>query len=128
MALWTFKCFVSQSGRDLIDEWYSGLPTKAKVKLDSLLEHFRDNPHHKWGANYFKPLTGYDGIFEIRFQILNVLYRPLGYFGPQRGDYTFLIGAWEQGDDWVPEGAPDIAVKRRAIVIANEKRAHECDF
>ena len=128
MALWTFKCFLSQSGRDLIDDWYTGLPVKAQAKFDSLIEHFRDNPHHRWGSNYFKSLVGYEGIFEIRFQILNVVYRPLGYFGPHRNDFTFLIGAREQGDDWVPANAPAIAVQRRAIITMDENRAHECDF
>jgi hypothetical protein len=112
----------------LIDDWYAGLPHKAQAKLDNLIEHFRDNPHHKWGSNYLKPLVGYDGIFEIRFQLLNVLYRPLGYFGPKRGDFTFLVGAWEQGDEFVPRGAPDTAIERRAIIQLDEDRAHECDF
>src|SRR3989442_15894548 len=85
MPLWTFNCFLSERGRDLIDEWYGTLPDKAQARLDILIEHFRDNPHYKWGANWFKPLVGYDGIFEIRFQVENVLYRPLGYFGPARG-------------------------------------------
>src|SRR5438132_13951361 len=105
MPLWTFKCFLSEGGRDLIDDWYAELPPKAKAKFDNLLEHFRDNPHHKWGNNYLKALVGYDGIFEIRFQIQNVLYRPLGYFGPQRGNFAFLIGALEQGDRFVPPDA-----------------------
>lgn len=128
MPLWTFKCFLSQSGRDLIDDWYAELPHKAQAKLDNLIEHFRDNPHHKWGSNYLKPLVGYEAIFEVRFQMVNVLYRPLGYFGPQRADFTFLVGAREQGDDFVPRGAPDTASERREIIRLDEDRAHECDF
>jgi hypothetical protein len=128
MSLWTFKCFLSEGGRDLIDDWYAELPYKAKAKLDKLIEHFRDNPHHQWGGNYLKALVGYDGILEIRFELLNVVYRPLGYFGPTRRDFTFLVGAREQGDGFVPRGAPDIAIERRAIIELDEDRAHECDF
>ena len=126
--MWTFKCFVSENDRDLIDEWYAELPPKAQAKFDSLLEHFRDNPHHRWGGNYFQPLVGYESIFEIRFRVLNVLYRPLGCFGPRQRDFTFLVGAREQGDRFVPADAPTRAVERRGIIQANEDRAHECDF
>jgi hypothetical protein len=128
MSLWIFKCYCSEAGRDLIDPWYLDLPVKAQAKLDKLLEHFRDNPHHKWGGNYLQPLVGYEGIFEIKFQMLNVVYRPLGYFGPERRDFTFLIGAREQGDAFVPVDAPDRAVERRETVRRNGDRAHECDF
>lgn len=112
----------------MIDEWYAELPPKAQAKFDNLLEHFRDNPHHKWGSNYFKSLVGFDGIFEIRFQIMNVLYRPLGCFGPRREDFTFLMGAREQGDRFVPADAPARAVERQDVIRLHEDRAHECDF
>lgn len=128
MPLWTFKCFLSQSGEDLFDAWYQAQSDAAQAKLDVIVAHFRDKPHTKWGGNYFYPLTGYSGIFEIKFRVANVVYRPLGCFGPDRMDFTFLIGAREQGDEFLPQNAPDIAVKRMAIIQADRTRAHECDF
>lgn len=128
MRLWTFKCFLSEKGSDLFDLWYEGQSDAAKAKLDVIVEHFRDKPHTKWGGNYFFPLTGYDGIFEIKFRVANVLYRPLGCFGPERMQFTFLIGANEQGDEFVPLGAPEIAVQRRKILEADKGRARECNF
>lgn len=128
MPLWTFKCFISQNGQDLFDLWYAGLSDEAKAKLDVIVEHFRDKPHTKWGGNYFFPLTGYAGIFEIKFRVANILYRPLGCFGPERRDFTFLIGANEQGDQFVPLNAPLIASQRRDVIQADWSRARECDF
>jgi len=123
-----FKCYVDAGGDDVIDDWYNELPAKAQAKFDTLLEHFRDNPNTKWGSNHFKPLVGYDGIFEIRFQVLNVLYRPLGCFGPQQAEFTFLIGAREQGDRFVPPNALEQAVARKMTIRLDGNRAHECDF
>lgn len=128
MPLWTFKCFLSKTGQDLFDLWYGSQVDAAQAKLDVLVEHFRDKPHTKWGGNYFFPLTGYPGIFEIKFRVANVLHRPLGCFGPERMDFTFLIGANEQGDEFVPPTAPQIAVQRMEIIKKDRSRARECDF
>lgn len=128
MFLWTFKCFLSHAGQDVFDPWYGGLSGNAQAKLDVIVEHFRDKPQIKWGSNHFSPLTGYSGIFEIKFRVANVLYRPLGCFGPERMDFTFLIGANEQGDKFVPRNAPDIAFDRMGILKADRRRARECDF
>ena len=76
--LWTFKCFLNARGVDLFDIWYNELSDQGQAKLDVVVEHFRDKPHTKWGGNYFFPLTGYSGIFEIKFRDANVVYRPLG--------------------------------------------------
>ena len=128
MALWVFKCFLSQTGQDLFDPWYRDLSEKGQAKLDVILEHFRDKPQTQWGGNYFFPLSGYSGIFEIKFRVANVVYRPLGCFGPDRMDFTFLIGAREQGDTFVPVNAPDLAFDRMQILKADRRRARECDF
>ncbi|SRR6266446_4080297 len=126
--LWTFKCFLNARGVDLFDIWYNELSDQGQAKLDVIVEHFRDKPHTKWGGNYFFPLTGYSGIFEIKFRDANVVYRPLGCFGPDRRDFTFLIGAREQGDEFLPPNAPVIAMQRMEIIKAVRTRAHECNF
>lgn len=112
----------------MFDPWYRSLSDKGQAKLDVIVEHFRDKPQNKWGGNYFFPLTGYSGIFEVKFRVANVVYRPLGCFGPDRMDFTFLIGANEQGDEFVPQAAPNIAVDRMRILKADRRRARECDF
>jgi hypothetical protein len=126
--LWTFKCYLNAKSVDLFDNWYCGLSDQAQAKLDVIVEHFRDKPHIKWGGNYFFPLSGYPGIFEIKFRVANVLYRPLGCFGPDRMEFTFLIGANEQGDEFVPPNAPVIAVERMEIIKGDRTRTRECNF
>src|SRR5690349_7024534 len=102
MPLWVFKCFLSENGRDVIDAWYQELAPAAQAKFDTILEHLRDAPHTQWSTHFVYPLTDSDGIYEIRFKIRNVLYRPLGFFGPSRHEFTLLVPAREQGDRFVP--------------------------
>jgi hypothetical protein len=128
MALWTFKCFLSEQRRDLIDEWYQELPPAAQAKFDTLLEHLRDTPHAQWNSDIVCRLTDSDGIYEIRFKIRNVLYRPLGFFGPNRHEFTLLVPAREQGNRFVPRNAISLAEDRKRIVLQDKERAHECGF
>jgi hypothetical protein len=128
MALWIFKCFLSEHGRDVIDEWYRGLSPRAQRKFDTILEYLRDTPHTQWSPHLVFPLADSDGIYEIRFKVRNVLYRPLEFFGPDRGEFTLLIPAREQGNDFVPRNAKALAEERKHIVLMDRRRAHECDF
>lgn len=129
MALWLFKSYIDENGTDEVGDWYANeLTVKEQARLDKLLEHFRDNDRTSWGSNYFKPLTGYEGIFEIRFTVQNIVHRPLGFFGPSKGEFTFLIPAREQGDAFVPKSAPDTAMKRKDIIEKDNNRAYECSF
>lgn len=129
IPLWTFKGYLDERGVNVIDTWYENeLPVAAQARFDKILEHFRDSPLTSWGGNHFFPLTGHKGIYEVRFIVQNILYRPLGCFAPLKADFTFLIGAYEQGDAFVPKRAPDIAEQRRDIIIKDSKRAYECSF
>lgn len=128
MPPWVFKCFVSETGADYFADWYESLPPKAQAKFDTLLEHFRDTPHTQWSTNHFFPLTSHGGIYEIRFRINKILYRPLGCFGPERSEFTFLVPAREHGDAFEPRNAPELADDRRGIILRDKERAHECTF
>ena len=128
MAVWIFKGFLSESGRDLFQEWYEQLPERAQAKFDTILEYLRDTPHTQWSTTVVLPLSEAEGIFEIRFKIRNVLYRPLGCFGPGRGEFTFLVPAREHGNRFEPNNAIALAEARRTLVLKDKGRARECDF
>jgi hypothetical protein len=127
MALWVFRCFLLAGKRDVMRDWYCGLSAKGQAKFDTVLEHLRDTPHGQWTTNWVFPLTGYDGIFEFKFRVRNIVHRPLGCYGPERSEFTFLIPAREHGNRFEPIDAPDIARIRQAqIKIVG--RTHECNF
>lgn len=128
MNQWVFKCYISEQEKDVMGHWYNDLPVKAQAKFDTILEYLRDTPHNEWGNNICKPVTGYKGIFEIRFQVRNVLYRPLGFFGKGHHEFIFVNPAREQGDEFIPRNAPEIAVERMKKILTNEATSHECCF
>ena len=127
MSLWTFKQFV-RGDKKPIKAWYDELPNEAQAKFDVVLEQLRDTPNTDWSASLVKRLTGYRGIYEIRLRVKNVLYRPLGFFGPNPYEFTLLVPAREKGNEFEPKNAPKIAIKRKKLVQENKGFADECDF
>lgn len=126
MSLWVFKSYLTESGehgRDVIDDWYNSLPIKAQVKFRIVLENLRDRPL-PWPLVLSKPLE--QGISELRFQVNRILYRPLGFFGPDNGEFTLVMPAREQGDEFIPRNALQTAIERKNVVQNDKERAHEC--
>lgn len=114
MKIWTFKIFVNQNND--VDGWLKGLSVKASSRLDAILRYMEITKD--WTRTpYFSPLTGYRGIFEIKFIVQNRLYRPLGCYGRGGNEFTILIGAWEIGDRFEPLNAPEMALIRRQEVL-----------
>ncbi len=130
MPLWEFFGYRTAAGRSPLDDWYEQLPRKAQTKFDARLLELGTWPRHRWVRPYAHHLAGdqYHGIYEVRFEVFNVVHRPLGYFGPGTGRFTFLIGATERGGDFDPRNAPDTAVENRRIINADPSRIVECEF
>lgn len=120
---WLFKNFCDDKDRDIIAPEVARLVPKARAKFYERLNGFKDQPQHLWNGKRSKQLVGYPGLLEIRFLVANIQYRPIGFFGPNRNDFTFLIWATEQGDEFVPKTAPDTAAERRGIILQNSARA-----
>ena len=126
--IWTFKGYVAEDGKAVMEEWYESLPPKAQAKLSTILEHMADNHHTDRNSNHVFRLSGYKGIYEIRCRIRNILYRPLGCFGPGKNEFTLLVPAREQGDQLKPKNAPEIALKRMAVILIEKERSRELSF
>ena len=126
MPTWTFKCFLSDRGENIVRTWLAGLPKKVALKIDIRIRHLANIKNLQGEPVYIKPLTGYDGILEIRVVFGRVQYRPLCCYGPGQNDITILIGAIEKGDEFEPLDAPNIATNRRKSIL--EKRNRVCDY
>lgn len=128
MALWTFRDFTDGSGASVIAEWVASIrPERKRVKMiarwDAMLEHLQNIENSEWPSEWFTELM--PKIFEMKFTVQNIQWRPLAYFGPRRHEFTFLIGAIEMNDRLVPVDALNTADMRRLIVEANPQRAIE---
>lgn len=124
MILWTFKGYIDENGENVFDEWYKEIPPNAQAKVDWIIEMFQVRQLCDWRAKYIKKLT--DDIYEIRFEINKICYRPLGAFVPNKNDFTFLIGVIKKTK--IPQSVMDIAENRLDIIKNNSERAKECEF
>jgi hypothetical protein len=130
MALWTFRDYTSESGDNVIVRWVEAIkPPKRRWKMiarwDAFLEHIQNLEPPRWPSEWFTELKGFPRILEMKFTVQNIQFRPLGYFGPHRHEFTFLVGAIEKNNRFVPLNAPELAIEHKNIVEANPARAIE---
>lgn len=125
MAFWRFKDYLSERGDNEIRLWLDSLSKKARIKIDRRIRYLENIEHFHREPQYIKQLVGYESIYEIRVVFSGDQYRPLGCYGPEQGQFTLLIGAFEVGDRFDPRNAPEIAVQRRAIILADGSRTYD---
>lgn len=109
---WIIKAF--KGSRNEIIEWLNSLEPNHKQKVEAFIR--RLEIIEKWDSKYFTPLVGYHRIYEIKIKFKNVLYRPLGCYGPGRKEFTLLIGAKEVSNKFKPKEAPTNAQKRCKLI------------
>lgn len=106
------------NGADVVTVWYEdyqNLPT-VRARLDTRMIHLRDQNREGWTRPNYDTLR--DGVGEIRFKVNRINYRPLGFFGPNRNEFTFLYFATKT-NRFDPVNAVDIALERRQQVTDN---------
>ena len=120
--LWTFFEFLTTGNRGVFSEWYEGLAMEAQQDFDDLLRYLAVTPRHLWIRPQSAPVSGYRGLWKLRFKANGIQYRPIGFFGPSPGQFTLLFPAEERNRKWVPKDAPDQAVRRRVTVQSDDTR------
>jgi hypothetical protein len=120
------RAYLLDDNADVISVWYdqyAGQP-KVRAKLDMRMLHLRPRRRDErdgWNRPYYDTLER--GVGEVRFEIGNIQYRPIGFFGPAREEFTFLLFAIEQSDRLQPRNAIDEAVRRRGVVQSDPSRS-----
>jgi hypothetical protein len=123
MGLWRFMDYCSPAGNNLIEEWYQDLPGEAQAEFDVTLKNLSITEDWR-GMAEFKSL-GLDGLCEIRFKVLNVQYRPVGFFGPGAKCFSIYVGCRKKGSIYTPPDAFDLAAKRKGKVLRGEAYLRE---
>jgi hypothetical protein len=126
MSIWNFYDFVSSRGINEIHEWLNSqeVPKGAKAKINARIASLQGFP--LFPEQYFSAYKGWDDLYELRVVFGGVQYRPFGCYGPQRRQFTILVGGIEKGS--VPERLLAVADERRKIVYANPTRIRRHDF
>ena len=124
--MWEFLDYINGDGKNVIRDWIDGLPMhgkRVKVKLDRRLEYLSAVDLSKWNLPQARALHGEcEGLYEIRFEIGGIQYRPLCFVGPREGETTLLMGAIERGDRFEPHTACGQALDRRDVIMDDNRK------
>ncbi len=113
---WTFRSFVSDTGRRLVHEWYDGQSPDVQAAFDTALEYLQVQPPHKWVRPHVGILSGKcKGLIEIIFKADNVQHRPLGFYSPSH-IFTIVFFATEKGGELKPKDACKTAIDRKSLI------------
>ena len=125
---WRVMKFVSDSGRDMVQEWLTrtvpiGSRNAVRIELETVLRYLRMLPIRLWTRPQFAWLQGDHcaGIGEIILDYDGVPYRPLVCLGPQPDQFTILMGARKDRKrkghvQWDPENALYTARNRQSML------------
>ena len=121
---WAFRDFLDGRGINVVRAWIQTLPPAAQAKIDTITLLLQ--VQKVWPPQYVSALRGYEGIYELRANSCGVQYRPLGCHGPDRKEFTILIGSVEKGGKLSKDDC-ETAVERRKL-ISERGRTCEHDF
>jgi hypothetical protein len=124
MNPWTFYDFLDSRGVNLIRAWLDSLPQKVAAKIDARILFMRTV--RVWPEQYVSALKGWPDIFELRVVSAGAQYRPLCFYGPNRGEVTIVLGAIEKGK--IPRRVLQNADDNRKIVESNPRRIEQHVF
>ena len=120
MGTWEILDYVEASGTNVISVWIDSLPAAAQVRIDTRIRYLEAT--QVWPAQYVSARKDCAGVYELRIVSAGVQYRPLGYFGPGRREFTLLMGAIEKGGKLEPRDFCKVATRRREIINGDRNR------
>jgi hypothetical protein len=126
MNEWSFFDYIDERGTNPIEAWLMDkrvVSVKARAKIQRILLQLAGTA--LWTRPLASNLDDYEGIVEIRVRWMNIQYRLLGFRGPVERQFSLLVPAVEQDDEFVPLNAPGVARTRMTIVNADRRRIIE---
>ena len=112
--MWTFYDFQEERGVNTIRQWLDGLPAKAAAKINTRLLYMM--AVSIWPEQYVSSFVGYPELVELRIVHAGVQYRPIGFYGPERREFTLVLGTVEKGS--IPQRILETANANRKLVLA----------
>lgn len=120
--LWTFKTYVSPTGRNDVQSTVDKLDEGVLQHLLTRIRYLANTDKIDWHEPQAKKLAGVKDVYEIRFQANKIQWRPLGYFGPGKNEFTILLWASHKQNIYTPAEAIDTASKRKRHIEDGEAK------
>ncbi|MEP7245781.1 MAG: type II toxin-antitoxin system RelE/ParE family toxin [Gammaproteobacteria bacterium] len=92
----------------------------ARAALDTRMTYLRQQNREGWTRPYYDLLK--DGVGEVRFKAGRVHHRALGFFGPDRNEFTFCMFATKT-KHFDPRNAIELSVDVKEAIERNPSRA-----
>jgi len=124
MVSWKFKSWRPDGkSKTVVTEWYKAQNVYVRETFKARLRYLRGQPIANWTRPYVAPLRGgkkgdsksCNGLWEIRFEVHNVQYRPIGHISGD-GEFTIVAFAKEIGGNLDPPSVCAIAKNRIADI------------
>ncbi len=126
MIPWRFSVYVTEDGRNLIQEWYDKQDEDVQAAFDHTLLTLR--AVDDWLDKDVKEFKALDrqhaGLGELRFHVPTVhpvnkrpyrrRFRPPGIWRPTQRDFIILLGCEKRQRAYIPHGAFDLALRYKA--------------
>lgn len=114
--------------RLLVRAWYDAQKEEVQAAFETKLKFLSSQRPPVWE----RPRVGKlrkecEGLYEIRFEVNNMQYRPIGYYSG-RLEFTIVAFAEERGGKFDPLNVCVTAKNRQAIIDADKERAREFRF
>jgi len=119
---WRFKDYINERGDNEIRQWLDSLPKPARFKIDARIRYLQNVEQLKYP--YVEKWVGENDLYEVRVVFGGTQYRSLGCYGPQRREFTLLIGAVEKGGNLEPRDAVKTAKTRMKLILDG---SHTCE-
>jgi hypothetical protein len=125
--MWVFLACPAPGGGRPLDRFVGELGPEAENELSAVLDILRALERKYWTRPTFDLLHGkkYRGMGEIRFYGDNKTYRILGFFGPNRLQFTLLLGTEKKRS---LKHEMDEASKRRKFAEENQQLLYAFTF
>jgi len=109
--MWEWFCYDDNQEDDLWSRWYHGSSDAAQARHDVVLSYLEPRNANEWREPYTKALD--NGLVEVRIHDGQVQHRLIGFYGPERLQFTFLISCTHKQNVYAPPDALKTAAKRK---------------
>lgn len=112
---------------------YENLGNAGQATADIRVLYVRDQAPSMWTLPHARKLawqsdSNCKGLYEIRFKANGLQQRPMGYFGPHPGIFTFVVWATHKGSHWKPREFCRIAKERWQEIQASAAEIRPVQF